>query len=115
MIDEDELKKKSFELTQNTRELDELTQKYKKILDETFISVVCNVTKLLDSQNLKYEILKKDKEDELKFNNNLKIYFDYKNNLIRLSYKTDAGKNSITTFTLTYIKYIEDSYMAPYV
>lgn len=108
MIDEDELKKKN-------KELDELTQKYKRLLDKKFISVVNNIEKLLIARNLKFEILKNDKEDELRFNNNLKIYFDYKNNLIRLSYKTASGKNSIITFTLTYIKSIEYSYTAPYI
>lgn len=70
---------------------------------------------MLDSQNLKYEILENDKEDELRFNNNLKIYFDYKNDLIRLNYKTASGKNAIITFMLTYIKCIEYSYTAPYI
>lgn len=106
MIDEDELKKKD-------RELDELTQKYKKLLDENFISVVNKIEKLLIARNLKFEILKNDKEDELRFNNNFKIYFNYKNDLIRLSYKTDSGKNNITTFTLTHIKYTEYSHTAP--
>lgn len=113
MSNEYELKKMNFELTQNTSEIDELIQKYKKLLDENFISVVNKIEKMLIARNLKFEILKNEKEDELRFNNNLKIYFNYKNDLIRLSYKSDSGKNSITTFTLTYIKYTEYSYTSP--
>lgn len=113
MANENDVNELSSEFVRIDRELDDVTQEYKKKLEETFSIVVCKIKDILISAHLKFDFSKNKENEILRYGSNLEVDFDFKNKFIEVKSKSQHGKFYINK--LPKAKIIETSYIAPYV